>query len=146
MPLVNKGQDEATGLGGLDKEKATLTARVNELRDEKEQDYFVYDGDKFDSDPSSAQRIALAAQSASAAVSAGVEQPYPWTLYDNSVRVLAAAELQLVVNALAFWGGVVHTHASALKDAINTAGTFEALRAVDIEGGWPTPETVASAG
>ncbi len=127
----------------LDDAKTSKSTEITSIRDAKEQDYFVYDGSKFDSNRDAAQRINLADNSARNARDAGKAWETEWTLYDNTKRVVTEYDLPRMVDSFSYWSGYCHVYATGLKEAVNAATTIEEANAIDIVNGWPTPEYVA---
>lgn len=78
---------------------------------------FVWDGDTFDSDRMSQSRIQGAAQLAQLVPEFTID----WTLADNSVRTLSAADMVAVGTAMGQHVNTVHAHARDLRAQIATA-------------------------
>lgn len=110
----------------LDDLKAEKWRNIKFNRDQAERGGFTWDGSKFDSDPTSQQRIAVAVQMA---------QMNPafttvWTLADNSTRLLSAQDLFSVGLAMGAHVAGIFTHAQALRDQIATAATVQEVEAI----------------
>jgi len=108
-------------------------AQIKVAREATEFGGFVWDGSTFDSDAISQSRIMGAVQLALLAMSA--EQPFSiaWTLADNAVRTLEAAEVVAVGVALGTHVATQHATARALREQIYAASTPEDVEAIS----WP---------
>lgn len=117
----------------LEDRKAARWAAIKAERDSREYGGFAWDGSTFDSDAESQRRLQGAAQLAVLAQAA--QQPFEiaWTLADNSVRVLDAADMIQVGAALANHVAATHYAARALRQQIEAATTAAEVEAV----AWP---------
>lgn len=99
------------------------------LRSQKESDGFTWDGSVFDSDRVSQSRIMGAVQLA------GMNPAFeiPWTLEDNTVRVLSASDMQAVGAALGSHVATIFARAQELRAEIYAATTIAAVEAVTWE-------------
>ncbi len=88
---------------------------------------FAWDGSTFDSDAASQQRIIGASQLASLNPSAF---EIDWTLADNTVRTLSAADMQAVGVALGQHVNGQYVHARTLREQIEAAATKEEVDAI----------------
>jgi hypothetical protein len=103
-------------------------------RDQMEQGGFVWDGSTFDSDTVSQSRIQGASQLATLAALASQPFEVPWTLADNTVRVLTGAEMLSTGEAMGIHIMTAHAIGRSLRDVIESATTPEEIEAVS----WPT--------
>lgn len=101
------------------------------LRSQKESAGFDWDGSTFDSDQVSQQRIMGAVQLAGMSPTFTI----PWTLKDNSVRVLSAADMMAVGAALGSHVAAIFARAQDLRVAIYAATTIAAVEAIT----WDAP-------
>lgn len=108
-------------------------ALIKRARDLTEFGGFTWDGVRFDSDEQAQARIMGAVQMAVLAVGAGQPFAIDWTLEDNTVRQLTAAEMVAVGLALGTHVGTAHATARQLRQALDEAETPEAIEAV----AWP---------
>ncbi len=106
---------------------------INIARDHKEQSGFPYLGKIFDSDPISAQRLNVAANTAMMAQMAGHPFSLVWTVQDNSTITLDADQLMGALPALALNANTIHEVAAALKAQVDTAQTVAEVEAI----AWP---------
>ncbi len=104
--------------------QAFETAKQNKIdelkraRDTEEQTYFEYKGNKYDSDPISSQRIALASQNALTAKLANKDFQTYWTDYDNIPVLLNADGLIELSGALAEHSIATHTKYAQYKSQV----------------------------
>lgn len=99
-------------------------------RDAAEHAGFTWDGSVFDSDQISQSRIQGAAQLASIAQMAGQPFTIDWTLADNTVRTLSAADMISVGQALALHINATHERGRQLRAQIEVAQTGPELDAI----------------
>lgn len=114
----------------LDDFKAAKWTEIKRERDAREFGGFEWDGSTFDTDALSQSRIS------SAALAATLNPPatFDWTLKDNTVRTLTAAEFaQMATDMLAFVA-LQHAIARDLRTQINNASSEAALNGIH----WPT--------
>lgn len=111
----------------LDDFKADQWAVIKQARDQAEFGGFVWDGSRFDSDPISQSRIQGAAQ---LAANAEPSWSIDWTLADNTVRTLSAADIVAVGMALGEHVNSCHETARVLRQQIEQATTKEQVQAV----------------
>lgn len=88
---------------------------------------------KFDADPKSAENIKGAVQLAILAQAAGQPWQVDWTMFDNSVRTLTAAEVIALGQALGQRVDQAHQTARTLRAAIEAAQTVAQLEVIS----WP---------
>lgn len=102
------------------------------IRADREFGGFTWDGSVFDSDPQSQARIQGGVQLATMAAA----QPFSidWTLADNTIRTLSAADMIAVGVALAAHVQGVHATARALRAQIEAATTIAEIEAIS----WPS--------
>ncbi|MDC8756269.1 DUF4376 domain-containing protein [Janthinobacterium fluminis] len=115
--------------------KSRRWADIKARRDRVEAGGFDCAGGRYDSDQRSAQRIAVAAQSALAQRAAALPYTVAWILADNSVRQLDGAGMIAVADALAEHVDAAFSTARALRDQVDAAATIEQVGAVQ----WPAP-------
>ena len=108
----------------LNQVKAAMWVKVKQARAAAEYGGFTWDGSTFDSDQISQVRIGLNVAQAQmdSAFSIG------WTLADNSVRTLSAADMIAVGVALGQHVNACHEKARVLRAEIEAAATLGALR------------------
>lgn len=111
----------------IDQLKAAKWEEVKLARSNAEYGGFVWDGSPFDSDAASQQRIIGASQLAS--LNPSVFE-IDWTLADNTVRTLNAAEMNSVGIALGQHVNAQYVHARDLRQQIADATTKEDVQAV----------------
>jgi len=111
----------------LDQLKAAKWEEVKSARSNAEYGGFTWDGSPFDSDAASQQRIIGASQLATLNPSAF---DIDWTLADNTMRTLNAAEMNAVGMTLGVHVNAQYVHARALRQQIADATTKEAVEAV----------------
>lgn len=114
----------------LEEAKTEKLAEITAERDKREQTGFDYMGKTFDADTTSLQRLTLAAQSASIALSANEPFTINWTVQDDSSITLNAAEMIGIVPAIATHADNLHQEGRNLKDAVNKAKTVKAVEAI----------------
>lgn len=106
--------------------QAAKWAQIKRDRDEAEFGGFTWDGSPFDSDAISQSRIQGAVQLAAMAPGFTID----WTLANNSVRNLSAADLANVGAALGMHVATQHAKARLLRSQIEAATTAAELGAV----------------
>ena len=110
----------------LDQIKAAKWELIKAARDAAEFGSFVWDGSEFDADALSQQRIIGAAQLAEINPAFEID----WTLADNSVRTLNAAQMKSVGTALGAHVNAQHVKARGLRTQIENATTRAEVEAV----------------
>ena len=110
----------------LDDHKVAKWAQIKRDRDEAEFGGFTWDGSPFDSDAISQSRIQGAVQLAAMAPGFTID----WTLANNSVRNLSAADLANVGAALGMHIAAQHAKARTLRSQIEAATTVAEVDAV----------------
>lgn len=117
----------------LDAVKAQRWAQIKAQRDAVEFGGFTWSGDEFDSDAESQARIMGAVQMA--LIAAQAEQPFAidWTLADNTVRSMSAADIVSAGLALGEHVAAAHGVARTLRAAIDACTTAAEVEAV----AWP---------
>ncbi len=115
----------------LDERKATLRAAINAERDRQEQSGFLYQGMRFDSDPTSVIRINAAVNTAVSAILNQTGFAVNWTAADNTTVPLDAQGLLGLSVALAQHSNTQHVRARALKDQLDNADTAETVAEVE---------------
>lgn len=101
-------------------------AEIKAAREAAEYGGFVWDGSTFDSDMASQMKI----QGQVLAVSVLGPSSRDWTLADNSVRTLSAADLMAVGGAMAAHIGTVFSHGQALQAQVEAATTAAEIQAI----------------
>jgi len=104
--------------------------KINLIRDSKEQSTFSCDGNIYDADSVSVQRISIAVQNAFTAKITDTPFELEWTLADNTTVTLDADGMLGVSQALAVHSATVHSIARQLKEAVDAAATTEELEAI----------------
>lgn len=120
------GRDLATA-------RADQWEAIKRARDAAEFSRFSWDGSEFDADERAQARIQGAVQLATLAQAAGQPFAIDWTLADNTVRTLDAAQMLGVGMALAAHVQGVHATGRGLRAAIEAAEDLTAVRALS----WP---------
>ena len=110
----------------LDKAKELKWNEMKLARDTTVYSPFVWDGSTFDADPTSQQRIAGAVQLAT------LDQDFTvdWTLANNTVRTLTAANMIAVGVALGQAVNAAYEKGRLLRNTINAATTVDAVMAI----------------
>lgn len=106
--------------------KAQQWNLIKQARSIAEHAGFTWDGSTFDSDAVSQQRI-------TGAVTLAQMNPgftIGWTLADNTVRVLSAADMIAIGQALGLHVATIFGQAQALRNQIEAATTKEAVEAI----------------
>lgn len=109
---------------------AKAWAAVKARRNGQEFGAFSFSGMVFDGDEASQRRINLAAMGAQAALVTGSVWSIDWTLADNSVVTLAAADMVAVAEALGSNITAAHEWARALRAQIAAAQSVEEIDAL----------------
>lgn len=102
----------------LERQQSIKWAEIKGERDRRETGGFSYLGKVIDSDSRSVQRIALAVQSAQAAIAGGVAFAISWTCADDSVLELDAQQMLGMTVALADHANALHVVARGLREVI----------------------------
>lgn len=110
----------------LDRLKSLKWGEVKNCRSAAEYGGFTWDDSTFDSDALSQQKIIGASQMAT--LTPGFE--IDWTLADNTVRTLNAAEMNAVGVALGQHVNAQYVKARALRQQIEDAATREEVAAI----------------
>jgi hypothetical protein len=110
--------------------KTAKWAEIKAARDSAEFGTFSWDGASFDSDAASQSRIQGAAQLATLATINSQPFSIDWTLADNAVRTLAAADMSAVGMAMGVHINTQHTLARLKRVAIEAAATPAEVDAV----------------
>jgi hypothetical protein len=111
----------------LEHAKSEKIAELKSERDRNEQDYFVYDGHKYDSDSISCQRITDTVLLANAI---GDSFEIDWTDYDNEDVTLDKDDMNGLLAALASHSQACHAQYRTKKDAVNNAQTVEEVKSI----------------
>lgn len=122
--------------GDLTAAKARRWAQVKQLRSAMEFGPLLWDGSTFNGDAVAQTRIQASARRAAAAIAAGEALTEDWTLADNTVRTLTAADLVALGAALDARPSQLHEIARGLRERIDAALTPEEAASVD----WPQAE------
>lgn len=112
-------------------------SRIKAERDRREQSGAPYLGKILDSDEKSVTRISIAVQAAQAAISAGTEFSLDWTMQDNSVVTMTAAEVVGMSVALATHSNGLHLAARAVREKILAATDAAEVEAAEAAVVWP---------
>ena len=122
---------EAARAPTLSQAKRAAKERIRERRDLAERT-FLYLGARYDA--SAAGRIAVLAN---AARQSGAGFPVRVVALDDTETGLSRAEMQAFELALATHLQACSAQAVALRQAVQAAGDVAAVRAIDVEAGWP---------
>ena len=117
--------------------QATAWARIKAERDRREQAGAPYLGKVLDSDEKSVTRISIAVQAAQAAISAGTAFSLDWTMQDNSVMTMTAAEVVGMSVALATHSNGLHLAARSVHEKILAATDAAGVEAAEKAVVWP---------
>ena len=113
-------------------------SRIKAERDRREQAGAPYLGKILDSDEKSVTRISIAVQAAQAAISAGTAAfSLDWTMQDNSVVTMTAAEVVGMSVALATHSNGLHLAARAVHEKILAATDAAGVEAAEKSVVWP---------
>ena len=123
--------------GPLGEAKAGLKAEVNALRDLYQVGPAPSPKGAVQSDLASQAKINGAVLMAVLASQAGQPFSVAWTMANNSNVLHNAAEVIAMGQAVGLYVAACHAHGGAVKAAIDAAGDFAALDAIDINVGWP---------
>lgn len=120
----------------MDRARSERKAQVKALRDAAEAGGCTVDGiGRFDTDANSQRKLNGAVVLAMLGGEAfGIE----WRLSDNSVVALDAAQMIAVGAAVGAHVAACQYRKNTLDEALDLAADYEALIAIDIEGGWPS--------
>ena len=121
-PATRQWEDTRT----LEQVQTMTWGNMKALRSQKEADGFTWDGSVFDSDQVSQSRIMGAVQLAEM----NPEFEIPWTLEDNTVRVLSASDMKAVGAALGVHVATIFARAQELRLEIYAATTIAAVEAI----------------
>lgn len=116
----------------LSQTKKAAKARIRDRMDQAQRNGFVYAGARYDS--ANAGRIAVLANQARAGAGGF---PVRMIDIDGGDTGLSRAEIQAMELALDSHLKACSTNAKALLDAVNAAADVAAVRAINIEAGWP---------
>lgn len=111
--------------------------RIKAERDRREQSGAPYLTKILDSDEKSVTRISIAVQAAQAAISAGTAFSLDWTMQDNSVVTMTAAEVVSMSVALATHSNGLHLAARAVHEKILAATDAAEVEAAEAAVVWP---------
>lgn len=127
--------DGSAIVADLGRARAEIKARVKELRDAAETGGCTVPGiGRFDSDSDSQRKISGAVVMA---MLGGGAFAMEWRLADNSVEALDAPQMIAVGVAVGQHVAACQQRKNEIDAALNAAGTYGDLLAIDIEGGWP---------
>ena len=119
-----------TDVRDLEQKKADKWGQIKATRDSIEHGGFTWDGSTFDSDLASQNKIIGAVQLANVT---GPTFTIDWTLANNSVRALSAADMVEVGKTLGLHVSTQHTIARGLRQQIEAATTAQQVEAI----AWP---------
>ena len=117
--------------------KAAAWARIKAERDRREQAGAPYLGKVLDSDEKSVTRISIAVQAAQAAISAGTAFSLDWTMQDNTVITMTAAQVVGMSVALATHSNGLHLVARVVHEKILAATDAAGVEAAEAAVVWP---------
>lgn len=132
MTAEEEAAFEALRTPTLNQAKRERREEIRRRRDLAERT-FSYLGSRFDV-AASAGRIAVLANAARAS---GAGFPVRFVALDDTEIGLSRAEMQAFETALATHLQACSANSVALRQAVNAAGDVAAVRAIDIEAGWP---------
>ena len=112
-------------------------SRIKAERDRREQSGAPYLGKVLDSDEKSVTRISIAMQAAQASISAGTAFSLDWTMQDNSVLNMTAAQVVGMSVALATHSNGLHLAARAVHEKILAATDAAGVEAAEKSVVWP---------
>lgn len=110
--------------------KENRWAAIKAKRDAREFGAFGWCGHEFDGDRDSQRRLNLSLMKAKAAVDAGGDWSVEWTLADNTVITLSAADVISVVEALGDNIDAAHEWARQKRAQIEEATTIDQIIAI----------------
>ena len=116
----------AVDMRSLEEAKAAKWSEIKQARSQAEYAGFTWDGSVFDSDVTSQQRITGAVTLAQM----NAEFSIGWTLKNNTVRTLNAAEMKEVGVALGLHVTTQFAHAQDLRPQLDAAQNPEAVGAL----------------
>ena len=116
--------------GTIDMQKAYAWHQLKQKRSAAVYSTFEWDGSLFDADQESQRLIGDAVLNAFIAQSMGQNFSIDWTLADNSIRTLSAADLIQVGLALAAHVNSAHKKGRAKREAIKKATNESQLRGI----------------
>jgi hypothetical protein len=128
-----EGGQISAPVGDLAAAKVRRMAQILAQRDLALAGGFTWDGSAFDSQPADRMNVIGASVAALGALSAQTPLSIDWTLADNSVRTLSAADVWGLGQALLAHVATQHATARPLRAAIEAAQTVEEVLAV----AWP---------
>lgn len=111
----------------LDAARDDAWERVKARRDQISDADYTWDGSVFQADPTSRQKIAVAAQAAREAIAAGDSISFLWTLADNSTRTLTATNMLAVFRGAVGRAETASYEATGKRAEIAVATTQAAL-------------------
>ncbi len=114
----------------LDELKESKRLQMKSHRDTLEQSGFTYLGKTFDSDEKSVQRLSIAVMAAQAAIASNESLTFDWTLADNTILTMTAAEFVGLPIALANYANELHERCRQLKLKIDSYTTTAAVEAI----------------
>ena len=114
----------------IDEQRAAKWEEIKTERDKREQAGTPYMGKTLDCDEKSIQRITVAVQAAQSAISIGSDFALDWTMQDNSVITMTAAQVCGMSVAIAKNSNGLHKIARELREKIEAATTETDLSAI----------------
>lgn len=114
----------------LEKAKTNKLKELKAARDKKESGGFTWNNNIFDSDPISQVRIQGAVALAQTSISSNGNFEIDWTLKDNTVLPLSAADMVQVGLSLANHIISIHSTYRNLKQQVENASTIETVDAI----------------
>ena len=131
MTAEEEAAFEASRTPTLAQARRAAKAAIRDRRDQAERT-FPYLGARYDA--SAAGRIAVLANAARAS---GTGFPVRFVALDDTETGLSRAEMQAFETALATHLQACSANAQALRQAVQAAADVAAVRAVDVDAGWP---------
>lgn len=128
--VFDYSQAKWVDLRSLDDLKASKWQEIKEARDAHQVGGFEWEGNQFDSDPISQERITQQATSAMIAKTIGAEFNISWTLADKSSVQLNADSMLEVQQTMSAHIGKAHARGRQLWEEIQSAHSAEALNKI----------------
>lgn len=128
------GGDILTAETDMEKAKRQKYMEIKRSRDQQEFSTFTFEGNTYDCNQISQQRIGQAAQGAMFAISVGAPFTQDWTLKDNSVVTFDAQQMIGVALAMGAHVSLAHERGRMLREQLEAALTVEDVAAVT----WPS--------
>ena len=109
----------------MEKTKRQKYMEIKRSRNQQEFSTFTFEGNTYDCNQISQQRIGLSVQEAMYCMSAGIPFSKDWTLADNTVTALTAQQMIGVALAMSQYTNYAHARSRMLRKQIALAETVE---------------------